>query len=68
MERQVIEITPVLAVKATNNEVVVEDIKTPDTQYDEEYGRCCFCHDICNLGSQCCGHCARNVWKNGVNK
>lgn len=25
------------------------------------YGRCCFCHEFCNINSQACGRCCRNI-------
>ena len=35
-------------------------IAIEDSDSDNVYGRCCFCHEQCNPCSQCCGRCARN--------
>ena len=63
------EITDLENNSTINNDDIVLDnnekkndvpIAIEDSDSDNVYGRCCFCHEQCNPCSQCCGRCARN--------
>lgn len=45
--------------------IIEEDDKDNNSKLEIDYGKCCFCNEECNIHSQSCGKCAREMTMTG---